>query len=79
MWYQLFNKQISFLAQRFGFAVIEDASHAVGARYQGEFVGSSTYSQICVFSFHPVKIITSAEGYGYNERSTIGTTYDRFA
>ena len=55
-------QQISFLAQRFGFAVIEDASHAVGARYQGEFVGSCTYSQICVFSFHPVKIITSAEG-----------------
>ena len=50
------------LAQRFGFAVLEDASHAIGGRYFGEPVGNCRYSDICVFSFHPVKIITSAEG-----------------
>lgn len=55
-------KQIYQLAQEFGFAVIEDASHAVGASYKGEPVGSCRYSDITVFSFHPVKIITTAEG-----------------
>lgn len=50
------------LAQRFGFRVIEDASHAIGGRYQGEFIGNCRYSDITVFSFHPVKIITTAEG-----------------
>ena len=55
-------RDIAELAERFGFAVIEDASHAVGARYQDDFVGSCTYSKISVFSFHPVKIITSGEG-----------------
>ena len=53
---------ISVLAKRYGFSVLEDASHAVGACYQDEFVGSCSYSQISVFSFHPVKIITSGEG-----------------
>ena len=55
-------KQISSMARRYGCSVLEDASHAVGARYQGEFVGSCSYSEISVFSFHPVKIITSGEG-----------------
>lgn len=50
------------LAQRFGFRVIEDASHAIGGRYLDEPVGSCRYSDITVFSFHPVKIITTAEG-----------------
>ncbi len=50
------------LAQRYGFKVIEDASHAIGAKYQGEYIGSGRYSDITVFSFHPVKIITTAEG-----------------
>lgn len=50
------------LAQRYGFKVIEDASHAIGGKYQGEFIGSGKYSDITVFSFHPVKIITTAEG-----------------
>lgn len=50
------------LAQRFGFHVIEDASHAIGGRYQGEPIGNGRYSDITVFSFHPVKIITTAEG-----------------
>lgn len=50
------------LAQRYGFRIIEDASHAIGGKYQGEFIGNSRYSDITVFSFHPVKIITTAEG-----------------
>lgn len=53
---------IGELAQEFGFKVIEDASHAIGAEYHGEKVGNCAYSDITVFSFHPVKIITTAEG-----------------
>lgn len=53
---------IGALAQRYGFRVIEDASHAVGARYRDESVGNCRHSDITVFSFHPVKIITTAEG-----------------
>lgn len=55
-------KEIHKLAQRFGFKVIEDASHAIGGKYCGEFIGNCRYSDITVFSFHPVKIITTAEG-----------------
>lgn len=50
------------LSQRYGFKLIEDASHAIGGQYQGEFIGNGRYSDITVFSFHPVKIITTAEG-----------------
>lgn len=53
---------IHALSQRYGFKVIEDASHAVGGSYRGEPVGNCRYSNIAVFSFHPVKIITTAEG-----------------
>ena len=53
---------IGMLAEEYGFRIIEDASHAVGARYQDESVGNCRHSDITVFSFHPVKIITSAEG-----------------
>jgi len=53
---------IHALSQRYGFRIIEDASHAVGARYKQEPVGNGRYSDITVFSFHPVKIITTAEG-----------------
>jgi len=53
---------IAALAKRYGFRVIEDASHAIGARYQGQPVGDCRYSDIAVFSFHPVKIVTTAEG-----------------
>jgi len=53
---------IAALAQTYGFRVIEDASHAVGGRYMNRPVGSCAHSDIAVFSFHPVKIITSAEG-----------------
>ena len=50
------------LSQRFGFKIIEDASHAIGGRYKGEPIGNGRYSDITVFSFHPVKIVTTAEG-----------------
>ena len=53
---------IHALSVKFGFKLIEDASHAIGAKYQGELVGGGRYSDITVFSFHPVKIITSCEG-----------------
>ena len=54
--------EISALADRYGFRILEDASHAVGASYEDQPVGSCKYSDITVFSFHPVKIITSGEG-----------------
>jgi UDP-4-amino-4,6-dideoxy-N-acetyl-beta-L-altrosamine transaminase len=53
---------IGKLAERYGFTVIEDASHAVGASYAGRPVGCGEFAAMTVFSFHPVKIITSAEG-----------------
>jgi UDP-4-amino-4,6-dideoxy-N-acetyl-beta-L-altrosamine transaminase len=53
---------IGALARRYGFAVIEDASHAIGASDGGDAVGSCVHSDITVFSFHPVKIMTTGEG-----------------
>ena len=53
---------IHALSQRYGFKIIEDASHAIGGKYQSEYIGNGRYSDITVFSFHPVKIITTAEG-----------------
>ena len=50
------------LSQEYGFYIIEDASHAIGGKYKNEPVGSGRYSDITVFSFHPVKIITTGEG-----------------
>jgi UDP-4-amino-4,6-dideoxy-N-acetyl-beta-L-altrosamine transaminase len=50
------------LGLQYGFRIIEDASHAIGGKYRGEFIGNSWYSDITVFSFHPVKIVTTAEG-----------------
>ncbi len=50
------------LSIQYGFRIIEDASHAIGGSYQGEKIGSCRYSDITVFSFHPVKIITTGEG-----------------
>jgi UDP-4-amino-4,6-dideoxy-N-acetyl-beta-L-altrosamine transaminase len=50
------------LARRYGFALLEDASHAIGGRYRGTPVGDCRYSDMVVFSFHPVKIVTTAEG-----------------
>jgi UDP-4-amino-4,6-dideoxy-N-acetyl-beta-L-altrosamine transaminase len=53
---------IHALSQKYGFKVIEDASHAIGAKYKGEPIGNCHDSDIAVFSFHPVKIITTGEG-----------------
>lgn len=53
---------IHALGQKYGFKIIEDASHAIGGQYKGEPIGNGRYSDITVFSFHPVKIITTAEG-----------------
>ncbi len=53
---------IYILAQRYGFKIIEDASHAIGGKYQDQPIGNCSYSDITVFSFHPVKIITTGEG-----------------
>jgi UDP-4-amino-4,6-dideoxy-N-acetyl-beta-L-altrosamine transaminase len=53
---------IHALGQKYGFKIIEDASHAIGGTYKGEPIGNCRYSDITVFSFHPVKIITTAEG-----------------
>jgi len=55
-------KSIRALADRYGFKIIEDASHAIGGRYLDKAIGGCHYSDITVFSFHPVKIITTAEG-----------------
>lgn len=53
---------IGRLAKEYGFKVIEDASHAIGGQYHGQPIGNCEFSDITVFSFHPVKIITTAEG-----------------
>lgn len=50
------------LSRKYGFKILEDASHAIGGRYQDQPIGDCQYSDITVFSFHPVKIITTAEG-----------------
>lgn len=55
-------ESINALAQEYGFVVLEDASHAIGGNYRGHPVGNCKYSSITVFSFHPVKIITTGEG-----------------
>ncbi len=53
---------IHTLGQQYGFKIIEDASHCIGGRYKGKHIGGCEYSDIAVFSFHPVKIITTGEG-----------------
>ena len=53
---------IKDLSVQYGFKIIEDASHAIGGRYRDEAIGNCRYSDITVFSFHPVKIVTTAEG-----------------
>lgn len=55
-------KRIHELSLEYGFTILEDASHAIGADYLGKKVGSCAYSDMAVFSFHPVKIITTGEG-----------------
>lgn len=55
-------KRIFALSKEYGFNIIEDASHAIGGKYLGKPIGGCQYSDITIFSFHPVKIITTAEG-----------------
>ena len=55
-------RAIKKLSEKYGFKIIEDASHAIGGSYNGAKIGSCRFSDITVFSFHPVKIITTAEG-----------------
>lgn len=55
-------KTLRMLTEQYNIALIEDASHAIGGRYNDVAIGSCQYSDITIFSFHPVKIITSAEG-----------------
>jgi UDP-4-amino-4,6-dideoxy-N-acetyl-beta-L-altrosamine transaminase len=55
-------RRIYQLSQEYGFKIIEDASHAIGGKYLGQSIGVCQYSDITIFSFHPVKIITTAEG-----------------
>ena len=55
-------KRIKELSDEYGFFVIEDAAHAIGGRYHDTTIGSCSYSDIAIFSFHPVKTITSGEG-----------------
>tara|TARA_B100000795_G_C22793389_1_gene438092 strand:- start:394 stop:1560 length:1167 start_codon:yes stop_codon:yes gene_type:complete len=54
--------EIYALSKKYGFSIIEDASHAIGGKYKSEAIGNCRYSDITVFSFHPVKIITTGEG-----------------
>ncbi len=55
-------KRLGALRDKYGFKLVEDASHAIGGSYDGAPVGNCAYSDITIFSFHPVKIITTAEG-----------------
>jgi len=55
-------EKIYALSQKYNFHIIEDASHAIGGRYKDTIIGCGKYSDITIFSFHPVKIITTAEG-----------------
>ncbi len=55
-------KKIHDLSKKYGFKIIEDASHALGAEYNGKKVGSCEFSNVSIFSFHPVKMITTGEG-----------------
>ena len=55
-------KTIKKLSKKYNFKIIEDAAHAIGGKYLGEPIGNCNYSDITVFSFHPVKIITTCEG-----------------
>ena len=55
-------RKIKRLSEEYDFKIVEDASHAIGGSYEGHYIGSCRYSDICIFSFHPVKIITTGEG-----------------
>ena len=55
-------KRIKNLSKKYKFKIIEDASHAVGSVYQKNLIGNCKFSDVCIFSFHPIKIITTGEG-----------------
>lgn len=55
-------ERIYQLSKKYGFSIIEDASHAIGGKYKNQPIGNCQYSDVTIFSFHPVKIITTAEG-----------------
>jgi UDP-4-amino-4,6-dideoxy-N-acetyl-beta-L-altrosamine transaminase len=55
-------RDVKVLAERYGFRIIEDASHAIGGKYLDGPVGNCRYSDVTIFSFHPVKVITTGEG-----------------
>ena len=55
-------EKIYQLSKKYGFSIIEDASHAIGGKYKNQPIGNCQYSDVTIFSFHPVKIITTAEG-----------------
>lgn len=55
-------RSLKLLSEKYGFRIIEDASHAIGSEYENGPIGNSKYSDITIFSFHPVKIITTGEG-----------------
>ena len=55
-------KKIKNLSKKYKFKIIEDASHAVGSVYQKNLIGNCKFSDVCIFSFHPIKIITTGEG-----------------
>ena len=61
-WFAYRARQNLKLAKRFNFKIIEDASHSLGSRYKGNITGNCKWSNITVFSLHPVKIITTGEG-----------------
>jgi dTDP-4-amino-4,6-dideoxygalactose transaminase len=72
-------KAIKALADEYSFFIIEDASHAIGGKYLNEPVGNCKYSDITVFSFHPVKIITTAEGgMAMTNNPTLGSNLQRY-
>jgi UDP-4-amino-4,6-dideoxy-N-acetyl-beta-L-altrosamine transaminase len=71
-------KAIKTLSEQYGFRIIEDACHAIGGSYFKEKIGSSLYSDITVFSFHPVKLITTGEGGAITTNSAeLATTLTR--
>ena len=61
------SKKIWMLSKKYGFKIIEDASHSLGAKHRNQKVGNCKWSDIVIFSFHPVKMITTAEEGCVNE------------
>ena len=55
-------EHIANLAKKYKFKIIEDASHAFGSIFKDQVIGQNKFSDVTVFSFHPVKIITTGEG-----------------